>query len=197
MSKNFDPRKQASLLTAEREAQLQPHALLTSLGLKAGDVMADVGCGPGFFAIPAAEIVGPTGRIIAADVESDMLNAIITRVCKLQLDNKMQLDNVDFLKASKTDVALPTAGVDLILLAFMLHEVSQRSCYLFRLRPALRPTGRVAVVGWEGASAATVPVADGRLSAEELLADARAAGFGLVERRQLTPEHYALTLIAR
>ena len=142
MSKKFDPRKKAILLTAEREAQMQPRALLTSLGVKVGDVVADVGCGPGFFAIPAAELVGPTGKVFAADVQSDMIAAMMMRVFETGLRN------IEILKASETDVALPAAGVDLILLAFMLHELSQRSCYLFRLRRPLRSTGRIA--SWNG-----------------------------------------------
>jgi ubiquinone/menaquinone biosynthesis C-methylase UbiE len=191
MSKKFDPRKKDILLTAEREAQMPPHALLTSLGVKAGDVVADVGCGPGFFAIPAAEIVGPDGRVYAADVQSDMIAAMMMRVFETGLRN------IEILKASETDVALPAAGIDLILLAFMLHELSQRSCYLFRLRRALRPGGRLAVLEHDAppVDAETSP-AD-RLAPKDLLDDAQAAGFALVEQRQLTPEHYAVIFAPR
>jgi ubiquinone/menaquinone biosynthesis C-methylase UbiE len=191
MSKKFDPRKKAMLLTAEREAQMQPRALLTSLGVKPGDVVADVGCGPGFFTIPAAEIVGPDGKVFAADVQSDMIAAMMMRVFETGLRN------IEILKASETDVALPHAGVDLILLAFMLHELAQRSCYLFRLRHALRSTGRIAIVEWEADPSSTAPPTENPVTADDLLADARAAGFGLVERRQLLPEYYLLILIAR
>src|SRR5690242_12733660 len=111
MAKRFDPRKKDILLTSEREALLQPRALLPTLGLKTGDVVADIGCGPGFFTIPAAEIVGPAGKVYAADVQSDMIAAIMMRVFETGLKN------IEILKASDTDVALPSGGVDLILLA--------------------------------------------------------------------------------
>ena len=191
MGKKFDPRNNDVLIGAEREAQMQPHKLLTSLGIKAGDAVADIGCGPGFFTIPAAELVGPAGKVYAADVQSDMIAAIMMRVFETGLRN------IEILKASETDVALPAGGIDLILLAFMLHELGQRSCYLYRLRRALRPNGRMALLEWEKTPTPTGPPLDARLTPEDLLADARAAGFGLVERRQLSPEHYALIMVAR
>jgi ubiquinone/menaquinone biosynthesis C-methylase UbiE len=191
MSKKFDPRKKDILLTAEREAQMHPHALLISLGVKSGDVVADVGCGPGFFAIPAAEIVGPDGRVYAADVQSDMIAAMMMRVFETGLRN------IEILKASETDVSLPAAGIDLILLAFMLHELSQRSGYLFRLRRALRPGGRLAILEWQADPASDAPPTENPITIDELLDDARAAGFGLVERRELLPEHHLLIFTAR
>ena len=68
MAKKFDPRKKDQLTAPEREEKLHPKALLQSFGLQAGNFMADIGCGPGFFTIPAAEIVGPNGKVYAADM---------------------------------------------------------------------------------------------------------------------------------
>ena len=69
MPRKFDPRNRELLLSEERHTQLQPRALLRQMGLKSGDIMADIGAGPGFFTVPAAEIVGERGMVLAADIQ--------------------------------------------------------------------------------------------------------------------------------
>src|SRR5690242_10924468 len=61
MPHKSDPREKEMLLSEERQAALQPGKLLRRLGLRSGDTLADVGSGPGFFTLPAAQIVGPEG----------------------------------------------------------------------------------------------------------------------------------------
>lgn len=189
MGKKFDPRQCDKLLAPERAETLRPAELLRSLGLKAGDTIADIGCGPGFFTVPAAEIVGPTGKVIAADIQSDMIAAIMTRVADLGLRQ------VEISKTSEMEAHLPDNSVDLVLLAYVLHEVTQRAGFLFRLRHALRPaTGRIAVIEWEKIPTESDPPLEERLTPEDVLSDAQCAGFKMVERRQLTAEHYAIVL---
>ena len=189
MAKKFDPRKKDQLTAPEREEKLHPKALLQSFGLQAGNFMADIGCGPGFFTIPAAEIVGPNGKVYAADVQSDMIAAIMTRVADLGLHQ------VEIRKTSETEVSLPERSLHLILIAFMLHEMSQRSLYLHRLRHALRSDGRIVILEWEKIPTEVGPPLEDRLTPEELTADVRAAGFRVAEQRQISPEHYALIIV--
>jgi ubiquinone/menaquinone biosynthesis C-methylase UbiE len=188
MARKFDPRKKEQLIAPEREEQLQPKELLRQFGLRAGDTIADIGCGPGFFTIPAAEIVGPSGRVYAADVQSDMIASIMMRLAELDLPH------VEILKTSETEVPLPERSVHLMWLAFVLHEMDQRAVYLYRLRRALRSNGRVVVLEWEKKPTEVGPPISDRLTADEVEADALAAGFKVLERRQITPDHYALVL---
>lgn len=189
MRKKFDPRQCDKLLSPERAETLRPAELLRSFGLKAGDTIADIGCGPGFFTVPAADIVGPQGKVIAADVQSDMIAAIMTRVADLGLHQ------VEISKTSETEAHLPDKRVDLVLLAFVLHELTQRAGFLFRLRSALRPaSGRIAILEWEKIPTEFGPPQEDRLTPDDVISDALCAGFQVVERRQLTPEQYAIVL---
>ncbi len=188
MGKKFDPRKKEMLIAPEREEQLHPHELLRSFGLRKGDIVADIGCGPGFFTIPAAEIVGPDGKVYAADVQSEMIAAIMMRVADLDIHH------VEILKTSETDVALPENGVHLVWLAFVLHEMDQRAVYLYRLRRSLRPDGRIVILEWEKKPTDVGPPTNDRLTPEDVLSDAKAAGFKVVEQRQITPDQYAFVL---
>jgi ubiquinone/menaquinone biosynthesis C-methylase UbiE len=184
MAHKFDPRQKSRLLSEERAAELRPEELLRSLGLKAGDTLADIGCGPGFFTIPGAEIVGEQGRVLAGDVQGDMLAAVKSRI------TEHGLSNVRVFKTSDTDVPLPPACADLVLLAFTLNEVEHRARFLHRVGRLLKPDAQLAIVEWEKISESDGPPAQDRLSPEELSQDAEAAGLRFMDGRKLNDHHY-------
>jgi ubiquinone/menaquinone biosynthesis C-methylase UbiE len=188
MPVKFDPRLKDQLLSEERQKLLQPAKLLRSLGLRAGEALADIGCGPGFFTLPAAEIVGVRGLVYAADVQGDMLSAVRTRA------NEANLNNVQVIKSSDTQVPIPPASVDVVLLAFTLHEIDQRARFLHRVSRLLKPGGKLVVIEYEKQSDAPGPPANVRLTAEDLAKDAEAAGLTVAEQRSLNVYHYLCVL---
>ncbi len=189
MGHKFDPRHKDQLLTEERQELLHPKDLLRSLGLKRGDTLADIGCGPGFFTVPGAEIVGDDGRVLAADIQGEMLSAVKARV------TERGLTNVRVVKTSDTEVPLPPGCADLVLLAFTLDEVvGSRARFLHRVSRLLKPDGRVAVIEWEKREEREGPPISERLSSEELIKDAEAVGLHVVEQRALNEHHYLCVL---
>jgi ubiquinone/menaquinone biosynthesis C-methylase UbiE len=188
MPQKFDPRLKDQLLSDERQKLLQPAKLLRSLGLRAGDKLADIGCGPGFFTLPAAEIVGARGLVYAADIQGDMLSTVKSRAADANFTN------VQVIKSSDTQVPIRAASVDMALLAFTLHEIDQRARFLHRVSRLLKPTGKLIVIEWEKQSDAPGPPANVRLTAEDLIKDAEAAGLTLAEQRSLNVYHYLCIL---
>lgn len=188
MPHKFDTRERQSLLSEERYEALQPESLLRELGLKEGDTMADIGCGPGFFTIPAAEIVGKRGLVLAADVQGEMLTAVKGRV------TEHGLTNVRVVKTSETDVPLPPESCDFVLLAFVLDEIDQRSRFLHRVARLLKPEAHIVVLEWRKEEPADGPPIDDRLSEEELTADAQAAGLRISQSRELNDHQYLCVL---
>jgi ubiquinone/menaquinone biosynthesis C-methylase UbiE len=187
MPQKFDIRLRHELLSEEREASLHPDALLRRLGLSSGDTIADIGCGPGFFAIPAAEIVGESGLVLAADIQGEMLSAVRSRAAE------HGLANIHVVKSSDKGIPIPDGSCDVVLMAFVLDEVEQRSSFLHRAATLLKPRGRLAVLEWEKEQQASGPPLVDRISPEELLADAYAAGLYLDEQRELNDEQYLCT----
>jgi ubiquinone/menaquinone biosynthesis C-methylase UbiE len=184
MPQKFDIRQRQELLSEQREATLHPEALLRRLGLAKGDTIADIGCGPGFFTLPAAEIVGDGGVVLAADIQGEMLSAIRSRAAE------QGLTNVHVVKTSDKEIPIPDASCDVVLLAFVLDEVEQRSSFLHRAARLLKPGGRLAVLEWEKEQQPEGPPMVDRISPEELRADADAAGLYLDEQRELNDQHY-------
>ena len=188
MPHKFDTRDRQRLLSEERFEALQPESLLRSLGLKEGDTIADIGAGPGFFTIPAAQIVGDHGLVLAADVQGEMLTAVKARV------TEHGLTNVRVLKTSETDIPLPPESCDFVLLAFVLDEIDQRSRFLLRVARLLKPEGRIAVLEWRKEEQSEGPPIADRVSEEELTADAQAAGLLISQSRELNDHQYLIVL---
>ncbi len=184
MPEKFDTRKRQTLLTDERHEALQPEALLRKLGLERGDTMADVGCGPGFFTVPAAQIVGPEGLVLAADVQGEMLSAVKSRV------TEYGLTNVRVVKTSDTEVPIPASTCDFVLLAFVLNEIGQRASFLHRMGRLLKPGGRIAVLEWEAHEHPEGPPLEQRIPRDALLDDARSAGLRIESERELDEHSY-------
>jgi ubiquinone/menaquinone biosynthesis C-methylase UbiE len=189
MPTRFDPRQKDLLLSDERQAALQPSSLLRTLGLKAGDTIADIGCGPGFFTLPAAEIVGPEGLVVAADIQGEMLTTVRTRAAA------QGLTNVRLVKTSETEVPLPPKTFDLVLAAFVLHEVPRHATFLRRLTRLLKPGGRLAVIEWQKRATPYGPPLEDRISPDELIADAHAAGLRVQRKREQGNHQYVCIFV--
>jgi ubiquinone/menaquinone biosynthesis C-methylase UbiE len=190
MPTKFDPRNKDRLLSDERQAKLQPRSLLRSLGLKSGDAIADIGCGPGFFTLPAAEIVGPDGIVVAADIQGEMLTTVRVRAAE------QGLANVRLIKTGETELPLPEQTFDVVVAAFVLHEVPRHATFLRKMARLLKPGGRLAVLEWQKHETEFGPPLEDRIAPDDLISDAAAAGLRLSKRRELGEDQYQCTFVA-
>lgn len=124
----------------EREKEEHCSKLLESLKLKPGDVIADVGAGSGYYTFRMAERVGPKGKVLAVDIQKEML-ALIRKRMKAD-----KVTNVEPVLGTLTDPKLPAEGVDLILLVDVYHEFSHPYEMTAEMVKALKPHGRIVFV---------------------------------------------------
>jgi ubiquinone/menaquinone biosynthesis C-methylase UbiE len=124
----------------EREKEEDPAKLYKALGLKDGLAVADIGAGSGYHTFRMAKQVGPTGKVLAVDVQPQML-AIIKQRAK-----KEGVKNVEPVKGTQTDPKLPAGAVDLILMVDVYHEFAQPYEMTKKLVEALKPGGRLVFV---------------------------------------------------
>lgn len=184
MPQRFDARQRFRLLSEERLAALQPEKLLRELGLAEGMTLGDIGCGPGFFSIPAAQIVGEHGSVFAADIEGEMLSTVRSRA------SEAGLTNVHVVKTNDREIPIAPESCDFVLLAYMLHEIEHRASFLHRASRLLKPGGRLVILEWEKIEQPIGPPLEERLTPEDAVADAQAAGLRQVAERSLTPDQY-------
>ncbi len=105
-----------------------------------GMTVLDLGCGPGFFTLEMARMVGNSGRVIACDIQDGMLQKLSIKVKGSRLENL-----ISFHKCPEDRIGIAEA-VDFILAFYMLHEVPHQEKYLKEMYSLLKPAGRVLVV---------------------------------------------------
>jgi len=184
------------LLSPERRAHIDPARALGEFGLHQGAAVADLGCGPGFFTIPAAKIVGPRGIVHAADVQPEMLARVREAAEAARLSNieTHLVREVPRADGWSYDVGVPDGVCDLVLVAFVLHEVEAPAAFLAAASRLLRPSGRIAILQWQPRDTYAGPAVQVRMTPEETLAAAREARLETQVAPSLDPDHYAYFL---
>jgi ubiquinone/menaquinone biosynthesis C-methylase UbiE len=131
----------------ERVAGLRIDEIVARLELKPGQVVADLGAGPGLFAPALAKAVGPGGKVYAVDIDQGFIDHMNRKFAA----NPMP--NVFPLLGKFTDPALPEKGVvDMALFHDVLHHIEDRAGYLKNLEPYMSRTGRIAVIDLDPAT---------------------------------------------
>jgi ubiquinone/menaquinone biosynthesis C-methylase UbiE len=105
-----------------------------------GMEVLDFGCGPGFFSIEMAKIVGKSGRVIACDLQDGMLNKLRNKIKGSQLEEIITLHKCQKDQIGVSDI------VDFVLVFYMLHEVKNQEKYLKEIHSLLKPNGKVLLV---------------------------------------------------
>ena len=124
----------------EREKEEDPAKLLKALDIKAGTTVADIGAGSGFHAFRMAPLVGAKGKILAVDIQKEMLDLMNDKA------KKSKVTNIETILGTETDPKLPKGEVDLILLVDVYHEFSHPYEMAEKMVAALKPGGRIAFV---------------------------------------------------
>jgi precorrin-6B methylase 2 len=135
----------------EREQEERTSVLITELGLKAGMVIADVGAGSGYLSRRMAPLVMPGGRILAVDVQPEML-ALLAKTAE-----DPRYANIEPLLGAADDTRLAPDSVDLAIMVDVYHELEFPWEVLESIVRALKPGGRVAFVEYRGEDA-NVPI---------------------------------------
>jgi SAM-dependent methyltransferase len=128
----------------QRVAEEQPDQLVSQLGLRRGEVVADIGAGTGYISRRLARAVGPTGKVLAVDVQPEMIALL------KELGTRQGLTNIVPVLGEVIDPQLPTASVDLVVLVDVYHEFSYPWEMMQGICRALKPGGRVVFVEYRG-----------------------------------------------
>jgi ubiquinone/menaquinone biosynthesis C-methylase UbiE len=153
------------LLSPFRRRRHDPEAILAPF-VRNGMTVLEPGPGMGFFTLPLARMVGPTGKVVAVDIQPKMLDALRRRARWHRLADRVDPRLADGAGLGVADL---TGGVDFVLAFHVVHEVPDRGRFFAQVHAVLKPGGRMLV---------TEP--EHHVTAEHFadsLAAARAAGF--------------------
>src|SRR5712664_894875 len=132
----------------ERDEWQRPAEILRALDLHDGSLVADLGCGSGYFTLTLSPGVGPRGRVLAVDVRELPLFVVRVRAWA------RGIQNVRVIHGRPDDPGLASDGLDAVLVLNTYHELDDAPAVLAHVRRALRPGGRLVVVDRRPRSAA-------------------------------------------
>jgi ubiquinone/menaquinone biosynthesis C-methylase UbiE len=136
-----------------------------------GMTVLDAGCGPGFFSLEMARMVGKSGRVIAADMQDGMLQKVNEKVKGTELEERILLH-----KCGENNIEV-LVTVDFVLLFYMVHEVPNKEHFFNEIRTILKPHGQVLIV--------EPPFHVSKSAFEETVRKAGSAGLIVIERPKM------------
>ena len=128
----------------------------------------DIGCGPGFFSVDMAQMVGKAGRVIAVDLQEGMLQKLRDKIQGTELEERITLH-----KSEKNKIGV-SEHVDFVLAFYMVHEVSSAEGLFSEIETILKPNGQLLIV--------EPPFHVSKSAFEETVRKTLNAGFTFVER---------------
>jgi ubiquinone/menaquinone biosynthesis C-methylase UbiE len=161
-----------------------PEAILAEIGLRPGATFIDVGCGEGFFALPAARLVGAGGIIYGLDISPEAIKSLRERASREGLTNLR-------LKVGKAeDTVLCEACADFVFFGIVLHDFDKPVRVLTNAARMLKPEGRLVNLDWRKESTALGPPLQIRFSQEEAIGLIEAGGFRVQKIKESGLYHY-------
>jgi ubiquinone/menaquinone biosynthesis C-methylase UbiE len=108
--------------------------------IKEGMKVLDIGCGPGFFSIELAKMVGKNGKVFSFDLQEGMLQKIRNKIHGTELEERIIL-----IKSEEDEINTPEK-VDFILAFYMVHEVPNKNRLFEALKNVLEEKGQLLIV---------------------------------------------------
>ncbi|HVA47391.1 MAG TPA: class I SAM-dependent methyltransferase [Pirellulales bacterium] len=174
------------LIRESREKEEHCRTLLKAIKLQPGETVCDMGCGNGFYTLKMAKLVGKAGRVLAVDIQPEMLHLLELRA------KEHGLNNIERIQSSVVDPKLPEGEVDLILLVDVYHEFSHPEQMLVAMRKALKPRGRLALVEFRLEDPSVPIKLEHKMSREQIMKEIPPNGFRLVDEYEKLPWQHVM-----
>lgn len=171
--------------TKARDVWQKPREVLRLLEVHPADIVADLGTGTGYFVPYLSRAVGPSGHVLALDVEPKMVEYVRRRA------ETERLVNVEARRVPFDDPGLAASSVDRILIVNTWHHIDDREHYSAKLRRALRDMGFVLVVDFTEDSDIGPPPQH-RLPARRVVEELSAGGFSARVLEETLPKQYVV-----
>jgi ubiquinone/menaquinone biosynthesis C-methylase UbiE len=127
----------------QRRQWQNPEAILQEIGLKPGATLMDIGCGAGFFTLPAARITGSKGKVYGLDSQGSSLEEI-----RKKAENE-GLANIELKAARAEETVFCDACADIVFLGIVLHDFEDPARVLKNARRMIKTGGKMANLDWK------------------------------------------------
>ncbi len=175
MEHKFKVINKSKLDSPKRREVLPAPMILKTIGIERADIVADIGCGTGYFTFPLSEAVGSKGLVYALDIETEMLKDI---------DRKMKeyaTKNVFPVASKEYEFKLEDSSIGVALLCTVIHEVKMREKFLKEVNRILFQNGKIIIIEWIKKESDYGPPTDHRLDKDKIKRNLTRTGFQDIE----------------
>jgi ubiquinone/menaquinone biosynthesis C-methylase UbiE len=176
-----------SLDEATRRSWYNPESILKDAGLGPGMVFMDVGCGEGFFALLAAEIVGQAGIVYAVDTDPQAVERLKTKAAQ------KHLINIKSKVGAAEETVFCTTCADVVFYSMVLHDFKDAVQVLRNAKKMLKPAGRLVDLDWKKQQMPFGPPFKIRFSEQDAMGLMKTSGFTVTGAKDAGPHHYVVT----
>jgi predicted methyltransferase len=171
----------------EREEEERPQQVIDALEIRKGQTVADLGAGSGYFSFRMAPKVGSEGKVLAVDIQEEMLSVVRQRA------QREGVKNVVAMRSTTSDSKLAPASVDLLLMVDVYHELEYPYEVMQSVVKGLKPGGRVALVEYRKEDP-RVPIKEvHKMSEQQIIKEMAAVGLKHVKTIDTLPiQHLAI-----
>jgi len=176
------------LLSDDRKKWQDPLKISKAIGVKAGMTIADLACGPGFFTLPMASLVGEKGLVYAVDVNPTMLDHLRTMIAKSDESSK----RIKVIQADVASTGIPSGSVDVAFFANVLHDIDDKKAFLGEVRRISKPDAAFVDIDWRKSKMEMGPPFEIRLTEAASRKILAAGGLRVTKSIDAGPYHYGL-----
>ena len=169
MPHKFDPKNMHKL--EERLKLMPPDEIFSLINLQEGDVFLDIGAGPGGFSIPAASIVGDSGKVIALDISQEILDFLSEKVAEASVEN------IEIVLSEENNLKVPAQSADISFLCMVFHETTDPKLFLQKVFEATKIGGKIVIIEWAKKPMEKGPPVEDRLELDQVICSLEEAGF--------------------
>jgi len=168
---------------------INPQEIIKNLPLQEGMVVADFGCGSGFFSLAMAEKIKPNGQVVAIDIWKPALDVLTLKAKLTGLFNIIETKQGD-LEAPKT-LNLKENYFDLVLVSNVLFQIEDKTAVLKEAYRILKPNGYLVIIEWQPEKLPNAPLLKA-IDKEPLIKLVAEIGFEIDREIASLPTHYSL-----
>ena len=191
MAHKFDEKKMKKLDNTERRKIMPAKEILMNLGLKEEDTFADIGCGIGYFSIPACKIVGEKGKVYGIDISDVMLHE-----CKKKID-ELEIKNMKLLKSTEYSLGIKPKEISFAFMCNVLHEIEDKEKFIKEIKETLKEKGKLAIIDWQKKETKKGPPIEERLEKEEVRKLLENHGFIDIKVTDISQEFYSVIGVSK
>ena len=179
----FNIKKLEKLDNPQRRQSMPPEETLKKFNINNTGTLLDVGCGIGYFTIPAANIL-EHGKVIGLDIMSEMID--------IARKKAINMSNIEFKKSEEYSFPISDDSIDYVFICNVIHEIVDKPKYFNEIKRVLKTGGFLCIIDWEKKETEMGPSVTDRVSKKEMINLLSLANFVTVEDLKINADQYGL-----